>query len=125
MSSFTRLWKSKIMKVFRYMWTTSSLDYTRESLYEDLKNNSVKNAVYLLALPENDLHVMDIYPSKILKQRYFRKSDQWIIGAAATKEEAEELGCSIINMVFQKTGKTDVKAYLRPVLEAGPEGRDA
>ena len=107
------------------MWTSSSLDYDRSSLYEDLKNNSVKNAVYLVALPENDFHVMDIYPSKILKQNFFKKSDQWIIGAASTKEEAEELAASIINMVYQKTGKTDVASYLRPVLEEETEGLDA
>ncbi|MBR0087461.1 MAG: hypothetical protein IJL98_06950 [Lachnospiraceae bacterium] len=112
------------MKVFRYMWTAASLDHKRKSVLKQLKSGSVTDTVWLVALPEQPTHMLDIYPSKIFRQTYFKNSDQWIIGVASEKAEAEELACSIVSLVFSKTGNTDVAAYLAPVLEEETEVPD-
>ena len=107
------------MKVFKYMWTTSSLDGRRQKLFKELKNGSADSAVWFLALFCDHSRVLDIYASKSLKSEHIRNMDAWIIGAAATKEEAFELAGSIVALAVKNTGKADVYDYLAPYLVEG------
>ena len=104
------------MKVFRYMWTTSSLDTRRQTLFKELKESSAESAVWILVLFTDQSRVMEIYASKYLRDEHIRDLDAWIIGAAATKEEAFELAGSIVSLAVKHTGKADVYHYLKPYL---------
>ena len=111
----TRSWQSE-MKVFRYMWTTSSLDGRRQKLFQELKEGSAESGVFILVLCNDHSRIMDIYASKYLRDEHIRDQDAWIIGAGATKEEACELAGSIVSLAVKNTGRADVYDYLAPYL---------
>ena len=104
------------MKIFRYMWTASSLDLKRKKLLEELKQGSVSGTVYLVVLPESSSHVLDILKVDKINKTWLDVTDSWVIGAASDKEEAEDLAGGIVSRAVKATGQADVRAYLAPVL---------
>ena len=104
------------MKYFRYMWVSSSLDERRAELFRQLNENTVPEEVFLIGIPEENTHLLNIYPGEILKKNYYRESDELVIGLAGAKDEAEKLAGGIIRLVHEKTGGFDIRAYVR---EAG------
>lgn len=110
------------MKYFRYMWISSSLDDRRADLFKKLNENIVPEEVFLIGVPGEKTHLLNIYPGEILKKKYYKESDELVIGAAGTKEEAEELAGGIIEMVHRRTGGFDIMAYVREAEESGGAG---
>ena len=92
------------MKYWRRMWISPSLESGKTKLFRELKSGRLKTSVWLIALSESSGHLLDIYPGKALRQKYFRKSGQMVIGAAGTKEEAEELSASILYSSYMLSG---------------------
>ena len=105
------------MKYFRYMWIGRSLDGKRTEMIRKMKANSLPKSVYVLAVPEWDTHVLDIYPGNVLKQKYFKKSGQIVIGIAGSYDEAAELSGSIISSIYLETGNVRLLDYLKDLPE--------
>jgi len=100
------------MKLFSDLWTTESLDADRQKLLRQCRRGSFPADIYAVALPLSPGHVLDILPAFQLREKFFRESDQMIIGLAKTKDEAKELAAGIIGRVFRETGAFDVAAYI-------------
>ena len=92
------------MKYWRRMWISPSLANEKANLYKILRRGKKGPELWLIALSEDDSHLMDIYPQRILLQRHYRKSPQVVIGAAKSRGEAEELSGKIIQEVYRETG---------------------
>ena len=105
------------MKYFRYMWIGRSLDGKRTEMLKKLKSDSLPKSVYVLAVPETDTHVLDIYPGNVLKQKYYKESGQIVIGLAGSYEEAQELSGSIVSSVYLETGDVRLLDYLSDLPE--------
>ena len=105
------------MKYFRYMWIGRSLDGRREEMIRKMKSDSLPKSVYVLAVPEGNTHVLDIYPGNVLKQKYFKKSGQLVIGLAGSYDEAAELSGSIIGSVYHETGSVRLLDFLKDLPE--------
>ncbi|MBQ6550292.1 MAG: hypothetical protein IJL78_02660 [Lachnospiraceae bacterium] len=105
------------MKYFRYMWIGRSLDGRRTEVFRKLKSDSLPKSVYVLAVPETDTHVLDIYPGNVLKHKYFKKSQQIVIGLAGSYDEAQELSGSIVSSVYLETGSVRLLDYLEKLPE--------
>ena len=97
------------MKYWRHMWISPSLQNDKAGLYRKIKRGKPDRSLWLIALSEDDTHLMDIYPWKTLCQKYYRKSQQIVIGAAKSKGEAEELSGYIIQEVYRRTGGFAIK----------------
>ena len=76
------------MKYWRSMWLTPSLESGKTKLFRELKAGRPDRSVWLIALSESPGHLLDIYPGKTLRQKHYKKSEQIVIAAAGTKEEA-------------------------------------
>ena len=105
------------MKYFRYMWIGRSLDGKRAEMVRKLRSDSLPKSVYVLAVPEEDTHVLDIYPGNVLKQKYYKRSGQIVIGLAGSSDEAAELSGSIISSVYFRTGSFRLLDYLKDLPE--------
>ncbi len=92
------------MKYWRRMWISPSLEAGKVRLFRKFKSGRPDRSVWLIALSESSGHLLDIIPGKALRQKYFRKSAQTVIGAAGTKEEAEELSASILYSSYMLSG---------------------
>ena len=99
------------------MWIGRSLDGRRTEMIRKMKLNSLPKSVYVLAVPEWDTHVLDIYPGNVLKQKYFKKSGQIVIGMAGSYDEATELSGSIISSVYLQTGSVRLLDFLKDILQ--------
>jgi len=110
------------MKYWRRMWVTPSLESGKAKLFRELKAGRPKKSVWLVALSESPGHLLDIYPGKALRQKYFRKSRQTVIAAAGTKEEAEELSASILYSSYMMTGNFSAES-LMSLADAADSGK--
>ena len=68
--------------------------------------------VYLVTLASGD-DQLEIYSSVLLKQKYFRKHAPIIIGIASDYEEAVSIVQQIVGESLERTGKCDLKEYLK------------
>ena len=100
------------MNYFRYMWLEPSLDLRRHEIFEKIRKNGLPEDLYALVLPESGPNALEIYPARILKQKHFKESEQLVVGLAGSYDSALELGAAVTVTVLEKTGKTDVRAYI-------------
>ena len=68
--------------------------------------------VYLVTLAYGD-DQLEIYSSMLLKQKYFRKHAPIIIGIASDYEEAVGIVQQIVEESLERTGKCELKEYLK------------
>lgn len=105
------------MKYFRYMWIGRSLDGKRSEMLRKMKTDSLPKSVYVLAVPEENTHVLDIYPGNVLKQKFYKQSGQVVIGIAGSYDEATELCAGIISSIYLETGNVQLMDYLKALPE--------
>ena len=67
---------------------------------------------YVITLPFNDYDVLDIYPSNVLTQKWYKDSDIVIVGIAEGREEAMDMVQLIIMDCLNSTGGCKVKDYI-------------
>ena len=77
-----------------------------------IKRGQFQPDVYVLTLPSGEQNLLEIYPSYILLQDYFKEQDLLIVGLACGYEEAGQLAASIVDQVYQNNGNVAVKEYL-------------
>ena len=93
------------------MYIGDKADKKKKDIIRKIKKGKVQFGKYVLALPFNDSDVLDIYPSAILVQKYFMKSDLYIVGIADGKKEADELMQTILMDCYNQTGDFNLKNY--------------
>jgi len=105
------------MKLFRAMWLAESLDSERQKLIRRAEKGRFSSGVYAVALPEHGDDILEILPGIELNEPYYRRSQQMILGLAASKDEAVELSGGIIARVLKETGTLNVAAYIEAAEE--------
>lgn len=84
----------------------------KSDIIKKIKRGKPQMNKYVLALPLNDYDVLDIYPSYVLIQKWYRKSDLVIVGIAEGMEEAQDMLQLVIMDCFRDTGTVRVKDYI-------------
>lgn len=87
------------------------LDQKRQ-VVRKIKNGKPQFNKYVIALPFNNYDVLDIYPSYVLTQKWYKDSDMVIVGIAEGMEEAMDMMQLIIMDCFNYTGDVKVKKYI-------------
>jgi hypothetical protein len=67
---------------------------------------------YVLTLPQNDYDTLEIYPSNVLIQKWYRDSDMVVVGIAEGMEEAMDMMQLIIMECFNSRGNVKVKDFI-------------
>lgn len=61
--------------------------------------------VYIITLPINDSNALEIYPSYVLLQKYYRKKNMTIVGISQGYDEALEVIQDILMDCYNETGQ--------------------
>ena len=69
--------------------------------------------VFAITLSRNEHDLLEIYPSNVLTQKYYKDSDLVVVGIAYGKEEALDMMQLVLQDCMEDTGGLDVKAYIR------------
>lgn len=87
------------------------LDKKRQVMWK-IKRGKQQFNKYVITLPFNDYDVLDIYPSNVLTQKWYKDSDIVIVGIAEGREEAMDMVQLIIMDCINSTGECKVKDYI-------------
>ena len=87
------------------------LDKKRQIIRKIKKGKPMFNK-YVITLPENNYDTLDIYPSNVLMQKWYQKSDMVIVGIAEGMEEAMDMMQLIIMDCLEETGQVKVKKFV-------------
>ena len=94
------------------------LDKKRQVIRK-IKNGKPQLNKYVITLPQNDYDTLEIYPSNILSQKWYRDSDMVVVGITEGMEEAMDMIQLIIMDCLNDTGEVKVKKYIMSKMEAG------
>ena len=83
----------------------------RTRIMYNIDTHKLQFGVYVLTPAANGTDLIDIIPAFMLNKDDYKGRDIVIIGLAASKEEALELGGRIICDVYDKTGGYDIRSY--------------
>lgn len=92
------------------------LDKKRQ-IMRKINNGKLMFNKYVITLPQNDYDTLDIYPSSVLTQKWYRDSDIVVIGIAEGKEEAMDMMTLIIMDCLEQTGGVNVKEFIMEQME--------
>lgn len=84
---------------------------SKKEIIRKIKKGKPQMNKYVIALPFNDYDTLDIYPSYVLTQKWYRKSDMVIVGITEGMEEAMDMMQLIVMDCLRETGGLKVKKY--------------
>lgn len=93
-----------------YMGTEARRD--RYRIVGRIRWNKPQTDAYVITLASQADNLLDIYPSYVLLQKYYRQQEILIIGIAKGYDEAMEVMTRILMEVYEKTGTFNVKEYI-------------
>ena len=100
------------MRWYNYLYMGEKATKNSDAIIDSIKNGKLQLNKYVLALPFNDSDMLDIYPSTILVQKHYMKSDIVIVGIAEGMEEAKDLVQEVIMECYIETGDFKLKEYI-------------
>lgn len=84
------------MKWYKDLYVGEKAKKQKYKIISRITRKKTQVGVYVITLPLNDDNILDIYPSYILNQKYYRRADMKIIGIACGYDEALGLMQSIV-----------------------------
>lgn len=100
------------MRWYNDLYVGYNLLDRKRQIIRKIKNGKPQFNKYVIALPFNDYDVLDIYPSNVLIQKWYKDSDMIIVGIAEGMEEAMDMVQIIIMDCLNETGDLKVKKYI-------------
>ncbi len=100
------------MRWYQDLYVGYNVLENRNKVIRKIKNGKLQPGKYVLALPENDYDVLDIYPAYVLTQKWYRKSDMVIVGITDGWEETLDMMQLVIMDCLNDTGNVNVKKYI-------------
>lgn len=100
------------MRWYKDLYIGYNLLDKKRQVIRKIKNGKPQFNKYVIALPFNDYDVLDIYPSYVLMQKFYKESDMVIVGICEGMEEALDMMQLIIMDCLSDTGGVKVKEYI-------------
>lgn len=90
----------------------------REEILSGIREGRLQMGVYVLTLASHPDNQLDIYPSNVLLQPYYKKKeDLTVVGIARGREEALLLVSQITTEAYRAYGTPDLRRYLAKRME--------
>lgn len=93
------------MKWYKDLYMGELAAKRKRKIISRIKHGKFQIGVYVLALPLNDDNILDIYPSYILNQKYYRNISINIVGIAFGYEEAMKILQRMVIDCYTSTGQ--------------------
>lgn len=100
------------MKWYNELYVGQNALKTKHKIIKKAIRNKPQIGVYLITLPINENNSLEIYPSYILLQKYYKKKNLFVVGISIGKEEALNLVTTIILDCYNKTGQFLVRKMI-------------
>jgi len=100
------------MKWYRCLYIGEQAKKDRHRIISKIRHNKLQAGIYVITLAFNQRDLLDIYPSYVLRQKYFQKQDYLIVGIAKGYKEAVELATTIVTEVYTETGTFGIREYI-------------
>lgn len=84
----------------------------KREVIRKVKKGKAQFNVYVITLSQNDHDLLEIYPSNVLIQKYYKNSDLVVVGIAYGKEEAMDMLKLLFDDCMADTGGVQVKEYI-------------
>lgn len=120
---FSDIWR-EYMRWYNDLYVGYNLLDKKRQIMRKIKNGKPQFNKYVIALPINDYDVLDIYPSYVLTQKWYKDSDLVIVGIAEGMEEAMDMMQLIIMDCLKDTGDLKVKKYILDKMERSERGEE-
>jgi len=83
-----------------------------EKLKKELDEKPLFANVFVITISSNEQEQLDIYHSKYLMQRYYKKNPPFVVGIAKNKGDAYTLVEKIVQECMTLRGDVNLKAFL-------------
>lgn len=105
------------MRWFKDLYVGYNILDIKDQVIDKINNGKLQFNKYVITLPENSYDVLDLYPSNVLIQKWYKDSDKIIVGIAEGREEALDMMQLIIMDCYNETGDVKVKDYIIEQME--------
>ncbi len=99
-----------MMKFYKDLYISSSIKKTKFQIKYIISHHPLRTSYYVICISRNS-DQLDLFHSKYLIQRYYKKKPPYIIGVAKNKQDAFLLVQHIIEDIYNKTNSANVKSY--------------
>ncbi|MDE6232449.1 MAG: hypothetical protein K2M60_03765, partial [Lachnospiraceae bacterium] len=93
------------MEWYKDLYVGELAEKRKYKIINKIEKHKTQIGIYVLTLPFNNENVLDIYPSYILNQKYYKKADLKIMGIACGYDEALEVMERIIMDCYHITNQ--------------------
>ncbi len=77
-----------------------------------INDGKLSPSTFVVVLPRNNRDILETFPFEVLKQKYYKRQDFFIVGIAKGKEEANKLMFEIIKDCYQETDTVNVRNFI-------------
>ena len=77
-----------------------------------INDGKLSPSTFVIVLPRNNRDILETFPFEVLKQKYYKRQDFFIIGIAKGKEEANNLMLEIIKECYLETDTVNVRDFI-------------
>ncbi len=84
----------------------------KNKLIYKINEGKLSPTTFVIVLPRNNRDILETFPFEVLKQKYYKRQDFFIVGLAKGREEANELMCRIIVDCFRQTDTVNVRDFI-------------
>ena len=84
----------------------------KNKLIYKIKDGKFTPSTYVIALPRNRRDILETFPAEILKQKYYKKENVFVVGLAKGNEEANQVMLEIIQECWRETDTVNVRDFL-------------
>lgn len=100
------------MKWYKDLYVGYNLLERKQEVVQKVIEGKIQFNIFVIALPENGYDTLEIYPSHVLTQNYYKMCEMMILGICYGKEEALDMMKLIIDDCMEETGSVDVRKYI-------------
>lgn len=111
------------MRWYEDLYVGYNLLDKKNQVIKKIKNGKMQINKYVITLPFNDYDVLDIYPSCVLTQKWYKDSDMVVVGIAEGMEEAMDMVQLIIMDCLNEIGEIKVKKYIMEQMDKLQTGK--
>ena len=77
-----------------------------------INDSKLSPSTFVIVLPRNNRDVLETFPFEVLKQKYYKRQDFFIVGLAKGKDEANQLMLDIITECYRETDTVNVRDFI-------------
>ena len=93
------------------LYVADELSKEKRKVIKKLKQGKLQMGVSVIAIPQGEGDMLEIFPSYVLLQDYYKKLDVNVVGLAGDKSSAFDMVVRMMDDCQKARGDANVRAY--------------